>query len=156
MTYSLSFNMLWETKKYVAFLGREVPARFISERDNQEPTARQIAILDSVDDLSQEIVPQLVEWAQRDLQTRLSNWGITIDELEIEIEPDNLQNHFSINEILVPRIGDCKINYIFLAGACDWDEEHGIEFLLKDGKPISCGAQEGLALNKSWDAYLQV
>ena len=155
MTYKFSFNILWETNKYVAFLDRQVPARFISEQDDQEPTARQIAVLDSLDELTADQMPQLVEWARRDLQARLTNWGITLDELDVEIDVDNLQNHFSIKEVLIPRISDCQTNYIFLAGECDWEQDHGIEFLLKNSKPILCGAQEGLALSESWDEYLK-
>ena len=105
-------------------------------------------------ELTADMMPHLIEWARRDLQARLLNWGITLDELEVEIDLDNLQNHFSINEVLIPRISDCQTNYIFLAGECDWDQDHGIEFLLKDGKPIRCGAQKGLALSKGWDEYL--
>ncbi|MBI5035193.1 MAG: hypothetical protein HZB51_32100 [Chloroflexi bacterium] len=132
-----------------------MPARFISESDVQEPTTRQIAVLDSLDKLTADLMPQLIEWAQRDLQTCLSNWGITLDELGIEIDLNNLQNHFSIAEILIPRLGDCKTDYVFLAGECDWDSDHGIEFLLKNGIPILCEAQEGLAMNESWDDYLK-
>ena len=99
-------------------------------------------------------MPALVDLARRDFQTRLAAWGITADELEVEIDEDHLQNHFVINSILIPRLGDCQINYVFLAGECDWDMEHGIEFLLKDGWPIRCEAQAGLALNAAWSNYL--
>src|SRR5262245_17172399 len=100
MAYTLIFNTHWETKKYLAFLGRELIVRFISENNDQEPTPRQIAALDSVDELTEAIMPQLAQWAERDLQTRLTNWKVTLAELEIEIDLQNLQNHFSINEIL--------------------------------------------------------
>lgn len=156
MTYHFHFDTLWQTTKYIAFLGRQLPARFISEQDDQEPTARQIAVLDSLDKLTADLIPQLIEWARRDLQARLSNWGITLDELEAEIDLDNLQNHFSINEVLVPRIAECQNNYIFLNGECDWDPDHGIEFLLKNGILILCEAQEGLAMSESWEDYLKV
>ncbi len=158
MTFHLTFNGLWQTTKYIAFLGRELPVHFVSEQDDQPPTPRQIAVLDSLDQVTPDIVPQLAQWVQHDLQDRLARWGITLEEMQeelgIEIDVDDLQKHFAINEILIPRIGDCRTTFVVLQGACEWDSEHGIEFLLKDGRPILCGPQEGLALSAEWDDYL--
>ena len=158
MNYELRFDILWQTQKYLPFLGREVLVEFISEEDDQEPTARQIALLDSLDRLTDNIIEKLAIWARKDFLQRLDNWGMTDEELfeviGIKIDEQNIQNHFKINDILVPRIGRCRVDYVFICGSCDWDEEHGIEFLLKNGEPIRCDAQEGLALSAEWDDYL--
>jgi len=158
MNYELKFDILWQTQKYLSFLKREVLVEFISEEGDQEPTARQISLLDSLDILTEEILEKLNVWARKDFRQRLNNWGMTAEELfeeiDIEIDEQNIHNHFIINEIVVPRIDGCSANYIFICGSCDWDEEHGIEFLLRDGEPIRCNAQEGLAQNAEWDDYL--
>jgi hypothetical protein len=159
MNYELKFDILWQTKKYLPFLKREVLVEFISEEGDQEPTARQIALLDSLDALTEEIIEKLAVWARKDFRQRLSNWGMTAEELfeeiAIKIDEQNIYNHFIIDEAVIPRIDGCNANYIFICGSCDWDEEHGIEFLLKNGEPIRCNAQEGLAQNAEWDDYLE-
>jgi hypothetical protein len=159
MPYELTFDVLWQTKKLIPFLGTEVVVMFISEEDDHSPpTSRQIALLDSLDKLNDKIIPELVAWARKDFRQRLENWGITPAELTeengFEISEDKIQNHFQLDQIVIPRIEDCRHDYVFLCGNCDWDVEHGIEFLLKDGIPIGCSAQEGLYTSAEWNDYL--
>ena len=158
MPYEITFNMFWQTQKYLPFLKREVLAGFISEAGDQAPTERQIALLDSLDALTDEINPLLSAWAKKDFRRRLENWGMTPEELneelDMEIDEQNIQNHFSINQVIIPRIGNCNRDYIFLCGSCDWDEEHGIEFLLENGKPVRSDAQGELSLSGEWNKYL--
>ena len=159
MPYELTFNVLWQTQKYIPFLGFVVSVYFISETDEDlPPTKRQIELLDSVDNLTDEIKPELAIWARKDFKKRLENWGITPDELAeengFEIDEQSIERHFRIDQVVIPRIEGCNHNYIFLAGKCDWDVEHGIEFLLKNGAPIRCAAQEGLWSSAEWEDYL--
>jgi hypothetical protein len=158
MDYELTFDVLWQTRKYIPFLEREVLVRFISEEGDQQPTSRQIAIADSLHLLAHELPQALTVWARTSFQAQLDQWGLTSEELcaeiGIKINKQSIQNHFEIDEVIIPRINQCKENYIFLCGCCDWDGEHGIEFLLKDGTPIQCTSQDGLAFSEAWDIYL--
>jgi len=159
MPYELTFSILWQTKKYIPFLGREVSVTFISETDDDlPPTKRQIEIVDSLDNLTDMIKSELAIWARKDFKRRLKNWGITSDELAeengVEIDEQSIEKHFRIDQVVIPRIEGCNHNYAFLAGECDWDVEHGIEFLLKNGVLIRCAAQEGLSSSAEWEDYL--
>jgi hypothetical protein len=158
MPYELTFDILWQTHKYIPLLRREVLVEFISEDGDQEPSQRQIALLDSLDTLTEEINSKLANLAREDFKTRLENWGITpqelYEEIEMEIDEQNIQNHFKIEQVVIPPIRNCSFDYVFMCGNCDWDEEHGIEFLLKNGEPVQCNAQGGLASGAEWNDYL--
>ena len=71
MSYELKFDHLWQTHKFIIFLERKVLVQFISETGNQEPTQRQIALLDSLDSLPKEMNLKLVDLAKKDFKTRL-------------------------------------------------------------------------------------
>ena len=160
MKYDLTFNVLWETKKFVSVLNRELDICFISEDfDKLPPTDHQIALLDSLDNLPSSIITQLNDWARKYFQSCMINWRIPdeeiIEEFGFEIDKERIQNHYKIDKVIIPRINSCSDNYVFLAGECDWDIEHGIEFLLKNRTPIQCTAQDGLCFNEAWDEYLK-
>ncbi len=154
MPYKFTFDILWQTRKYIPLLRREVLVEFISEEHNQEPTQRQIDLLDSLDTLTDKINSKLAVLAIEDFKTRLENWGMTPQELDQEIDEQNIQKHFKLEQVVIPRIKNCSYDYVFICGSCDWDKEHGIEFLLKNGEPIQCNAQEGLAVSTEWGKYL--
>src|SRR5689334_17775139 len=109
MNYELKFDILWQTQKYLPFLKRQVLVEFISEEGDQEPTARQIALLDSLDVLTEEILEKLALWAGKDFRQRLDQWGMMAEELfeeiGMKIDEQNIRNHFLIDEIIIPRIG---------------------------------------------------
>ena len=159
MKYDLTFNRFWETIKNISVLNREVEVYFISE-DYKEmaPTERQIKLLDSLDNLPVTIIEQLNEWARKYYRKCMVDWQIPgyeiMEDFGFEIDEANIQNHYGIGEVVIPRIQSCTDKYVFLTGGCGWDIEHGIEFLLKNGTPIQCTAQEGLCLNKGWDKYI--
>ena len=153
MSYKLTFDVLWQTKKFVPFRMRELPVQFISEQDEQPPTVCQVEVLTSIDTLTTALIPVLTTWAKMYYRTvaelfPLAEYGITIGKTRLE-------QQYTITEIVVPRLSTCTTNYLFLCGECDWDSEHGIEFLLANGSPIRCNAQEGLALSEEWDDYLR-
>ena len=66
---------------------------------------------------------------------------------------DQVWRHVDIGEVLVPRHGRSRDRYVFLHGGCAWDEEHGLELLLKNGRLLRVGRQEGLFCNEEWDLY---
>jgi len=159
MPYDFTFDIFWQTKKYIEFIGHEVPVYFISETSEKlEPTKRQIELLDSIDNLPDNIQSEMASYARKDYKSRLEAWGLSPDELAeengFEIDEENIDGHFRINQVVIPRVNECKHTYVFFAGECDWDVEHGIEFLLKDGVPIRCSAQEGLSTSAEWEDYL--
>jgi len=159
MDYELKYDVFWRTNKYIPFLGFEIGVKFISEdHEDQPPTPRQMALLDSIDKLTENFKPKIDDWAKKDFKQRLAKWRMPRETLEksigITIDEQNIQNHYHIHQVTIPRIEICVHNYIFLSGECDWDMEHGIEFLLKNGDPIRCSAQQGLSLSGKWNQYL--
>jgi hypothetical protein len=61
--------------------------------------------------------------------------------------------HVDLREILIPRHGKSRDRYVFLHGNCDWDREHGLELLLKNGRLLRVGRQEGLFCSEEWGLY---
>jgi hypothetical protein len=159
MTHELTSHVMWQTKLLVKFLGYEITAYCNPETDRDlPPTRRQMELLDSLENLPDAIKPELAEWARKDYHSRLQHWELSGEELAGEIgfpiDEENIERHFRIREAVVPGVNGCATAYLLLIGRCDWDAEHGIEFLLKDGSPIRCSAAEGLSTSAEWDEYL--
>jgi hypothetical protein len=152
MNYQFTFDVLWKTTKYILFLERELEVIIISESNDQEPTVRQVEVIDSIDKISPTVLGLIREQAKA-YYKRVAEL-VDLEEYDIEINEEDLDNHYSLNGIVIPRMQDCTTNYVFLTGECDWDPEHGIEILLKEGVPIECGEQDCLYLNAAWKSYI--
>jgi hypothetical protein len=61
-------------------------------------------------------------------------------------------SYVGFSTITLPAHGATRDRYVFVAGGCDWDEEHGIELLFKNGRLFKLSAQDGLATNEAWYA----
>lgn len=75
-------------------------------------------------------------------------------EFEFSISSSNeIWNYISISEITISRrpYGN-KAVYVSLLGGCEWEEEHGLQIVLKNGKTISRVSDQDGHLTWS-DAY---
>ena len=72
-----------------------------------------------------------------------------------EIRRDNIRDFYEIDEIVIPPHGATNRVYQFLSADCDWEPEHCMEFLLCDGKVVSCTDQDCLYLDETWNRYIK-
>lgn len=145
----------WVTEKHVPFLGETVEITVIPE-DGQEarPSPRQLAAIDALDDLPPEILEK-IDNAADGHRRRVDDLINLAEEGLGDIQRDNIHEHYEIDEVVIPPHGTSPRIFQFISAECDWEEEHGMEILLCDGKVVSCTNQDCLYLENAWKGYLK-
>jgi len=145
----------WVTNRHVPFLCREVEIVVVPEDlEEARPTHRQIAAIDALDDVPDSIVKRLNDAADGH-RRRIHDLIDLAEEGLGDICRENIADYFEIDEIVIPPLGDCARVYHFLSADCDWEPEHGLEFLLRDGEVVSCTNQDCLYLDEAWRGHLR-
>jgi len=145
----------WFTEKFVPFLGETVEITVVPEDGQQaRPSPRQLAAIDALDDLPANILDRIDSAA--DGHRRRVDEMINLHEEGLgDIQRDNIGEYYDINEVVIPPHGTSRHLYQFLLAECDWEEEHGMEFLVCDGKVVSCTNQDCLYLDEAWAGFLK-
>lgn len=65
----------------------------------------------------------------------------------------NVWKHLKLTDVFVPQHGKSVDRYVFVAGSCDWEDEHGLELLFKNEQLLKVGRSDGLAQNEEWELY---
>jgi hypothetical protein len=145
----------WATQRHVPALGRTLHFYVIPEGESARPTARQVAALAQLDALPADLWEALDDAAEAyrrrtDEEVDLAGEGLG------HIQRANVRDHYRIEQGVIPRLGECADVYHFLTGGCDWETEHGLEVLLKNGVVVACGPNDCLySKGAEWDEYLR-
>ncbi|MCU0721360.1 MAG: hypothetical protein MUC83_16740 [Pirellula sp.] len=67
---------------------------------------------------------------------------------------NNIDEHYEIQCALVPPLWGSVDRYLVLGGNCDWDDEHGIQMIIKNATVIKCGESDGIYQGLGWDALI--
>ncbi len=146
----------WSRRSFVPFVGREVELAVDPEDFKRAPpTPRQLAAAASALELPEELRDRLDDAAERYRLDVHEAVGLTWPEVR-DINRSNIRDHYELARVLVPRLAASPHNFLFLEGECDWEDEHGIEFLLRDGVVLVCGPQEQLSNSAEWDDHIKV
>lgn len=144
---------IWEAESQMPLFQATVTI-YIMQEDDQQPTGRQQEILASLqntpNDLLLDIKTCAMEYYREiDSVVNLTEEGKAIDERSLE-------QHFRIKSVLIPEIRNCSTNYCFMSFDCDWEEEHGMQVLLADGKIIACGQHSSLPFSPQWAQAISI
>ena len=145
----------WVTNKHVPFLGGDIDIVVVPEDlEEARPSPLQLAAIDALDDIPTSILDKIDDAA--DAHRRRVDEMINLAEEGLgHIRRNNIREYYEINEVAIPPHGASKRVYQFLSADCDWEDEHGMEFLLCDGKVVSCTNQDCLYLDEAWSGYLK-
>ncbi len=144
----------WEIQQAVPFLGQAVSVTILPESKEQEPSPSQIAVLHSVESLAATFLDALDDAAEA--YRKEVDDAVDLSEYDLgQINRSNIRKHYALDSIVIPRHGSSPHTWFFIAAECDWEEEHGMETLVKDGAIISCGMSNVLYLNEEWDRYIE-
>ncbi len=66
----------------------------------------------------------------------------------------NIDEHYRIELVTVPPIGNSDKRLLILSGECDWDPEHGIQFIVKNAQIIQTTASDGVYQGAGWKDFL--
>jgi hypothetical protein len=119
------------------------------EDGSDRPSERQLASLESISNLPAIKLTAELMAAARDY-CRFIDAKIGLESEGVYIDEQNIDNHYSILEVTVPRLGDCDIDFALLGMACDWEEEHGMHALLSNGRVAYCGSCATVFYGAGW------
>lgn len=134
---------LWKSVLYVPLLRSNV-ALYIVQENPSDPTSRQQHILESMESLPASLLDDIADHALGHYRrSDAATEGILVDST-------NVAKHFQYKSILIPEIQNCETKFFFLSADCDWGQEHGMQFLIGDGRVIACGDHSSLPFSKQW------
>ncbi len=67
-----------------------------------------------------------------------------------DVTRHNIDDHYQIQRALVPPLWGSEDRYLVLGGNCDWDDEHGIQMVVKNATVIKCGPADGIYQGLGW------
>ncbi|QDT78582.1 hypothetical protein Mal35_20310 [Gimesia maris] len=146
-------SRLWGARSIVASCGNMECQIYIIQEGELPPTQHQLQVLES-----------FMRLAEADVATDLADYAlkyceeveelIDLKEEGIEIDKKNISNHFNVTTILIPELGDSDSAFVFLSADCEWEEEHGMQFLFENGKIIWCGDHGTLPFSPQWNSII--
>ncbi|MDZ4782991.1 MAG: hypothetical protein SGJ19_22325 [Planctomycetia bacterium] len=143
---------LWEREQYVPLLERTIKIYIMQEGD-KSPTGRQLEIVDSINSFPVDFLSAAASHAW-DYYQRLDAILKYAKNGGVVFKRDEVSQHFFFKSALIPQIKNCEANFIFLAAHCDWEEEHGMGFLVENGQIIFCGDETSLPFSAAWEEII--
>jgi hypothetical protein len=142
----------WSRQIVLPFQERPVQIRIDTDSNEEPPTARQMAVADCIPEYLAGIKRHLDARAEQNC--RKVDYAVNLEEEGIPINYDRIGDHYTIETALVGYVDGCEGNYFFLGCECDWEEEHGLEFLLDGSRILYCYHHTGtFIMTKSDEIY---
>lgn len=148
-----NFEHEWENcyalDRQVDFLGFDCRVVVCAEDGADGPSWRQRRLLSRVLRYSEHsLVDDAAELyrANVDEMVGLDEYGLG------HINRSNIREHYGISRITIPIQAGSPDDYIVLDGGCDWEEEHGLQLLIKNGQEcVKFGGFESWRRQKPWE-----
>jgi hypothetical protein len=148
-------DYFWTGLLYIPFLDTETKISVVCDTspEQTEPTPRQLALVNALLSLPASLVNEMDDAAEK--WRACVDDAVDLSEYDLgHINRQNIREHYQVQAIYIPPIGDCQDDYQFITSECDWEEEHGMQLLLKNGKFVSFGEQDGSFLNRNWIPHI--
>ena len=139
----------WATRRHVPALGADVTVEVYPESPGAAVSPRQAAVIAALDHLPPDFRDRLDDAAEVNREefdelVDLKSCGLG------HINRTNIREHYSLPSLIIPPLNRVRGDYFFLAGNCDWEEEHGIEMIVKDGGVVRCTANDCAYMASDW------
>lgn len=136
----------------VPLLGSELPVRVVPERKGVSRSQQEA--LQALLHLPAEEREEFTHPLALDCWYTCQEFEITEEDPPVKLRKRaQVWRHIDFREVLIPSHGKSRDRYVFLNGRCGWDEEHGLEILLKNGRLLRVGRQGGLFCSEEWELY---
>ncbi len=126
-----------EGKVYFGYIGDYIDLRFKKEipMEYVEKTAEKL------NEISEETMEQLFNFSIKYCRWNLDEWKHLKRKIRLDLikKPSDIMKHMSIEGLIVNLPEDMSQIGINLEGSCKWEEEDGIQWLIKDDKVIYTG-----------------
>ncbi len=134
----------WTTHVSVSGFRKLLAVSIDTDGANAQPTGKQLLIVEHVGDILARIQPELEAHAlayccQVESVVNFKEEGIVVDKSRIRA-------HFAYKRVLIASVDECVGHYYFISCDCDWEIEHGMQFLMDHDQILRCGQNEGMFL----------
>ena len=126
----------WTRSVALPFQDGAVELRIQTDGENNPPSSRQIDVANSLHHHLEDLKSKLDLMAAA--YCHEIDEDVCLADEEIDIDYDAISKHWSVNCVLIGNLETCNGNYYFLSCDCDWEPEHGMEFLLDGTDVVYC------------------
>ncbi len=122
---------------YFKYLGDYIDLRF----DKGIPMEYVEKTAEKLNDISEETMEQLFNFSIKYCRWNLEEWKHLKRKIRLDLikKPSDIMKHMSIEGLIVNLPEDMSQIGINLEGSCDWEEEDGIQWLIRDDTVVYVG-----------------
>ena len=121
----------------VKFFGSSCDVCVTLEEGRTSPSIRQRLLIYRLQRYAPELMEKICDAAERHRFEYEGPVGFLHEEYGLPImNRKNIREHFSYGLILIPRLTGSSDDYTVLGCDCEWDIEHGMEMLIKNGTEV--------------------
>ena len=133
-----------ELTEKVKFQGFDVDVLVILEEGRKTPTLRQRFLIYRMQRYASALRESINDAADEHRVNFEGMVGDLTEEYGLPVmNRENIQNHFWVSSVWIPRLIGSSDDYIALGCSCNWEEEHGMEMLIKNGESVEWHGQDG-------------
>ena len=131
-----------EGEVYFNYLKKDISILF----DKEVPMEYVVKNINYLNSLDESVILSLCEYSNRFCQRMMHNYPDVsyptgLNQINNPIE---ILNFMEILRLKVDMYDDDSISVLNLSGSCDWDEDNGIQWLIKDDKVVYVGPWDDL------------
>lgn len=116
---------------------------------NPDPYPEQLKAISFIQENHSIIREEIIKRTLVELPEIIKNYGLEDEKRFRNISKENVINLFGISSITILITSKNGSSYFDVSGGCEWDEEHGLNFLMHEEKILTFGGIEG---NSYWTA----
>ena len=145
--FSYKFNSMdyyVEMDERIDLLGEtELEVWVILEERQSKPTLRQRMLIYKLKRYGMKLKSKLDDSADRHRIDYEARVGDLTEEYGLpKMNRQNIADHYGFGLVWIPRLEDSSDDFVVLACDCIWEEEHGMEMLIKNGNSVEwCGTE---------------
>ena len=149
---SLNFETsqgFWTAKTIVPGIAASIEIRIYVD-NSPSPTDRQFEVAGKVVAYLQSAWPNIVKSAEA--YCRNVDDAVDLQDEGIRIDYSHLDRHFTPRNILISHLDGVQSDFYFVGCDCDWEEEHGMQFVMEAASVLGCGGHTGAFIMTKDDA----
>jgi len=117
--------------------------------ENPDPYPEQLKTINFILQHHDKIKEKIIDKTIEELPEIIKNYGLEDEEQFKNISKESVIKLFGISSITILIPSKNGSSYFDVSGGCDWDEEHGLNFLMHEERVLTFGGIEG---NSYWTA----
>ena len=144
----------WKGALHVSFLDSKVEICIMPVQGDQRPTPSQLELVEAIRKLPKSIRPRMNDAAEA--WRECCDEAVDLSEYDLgHINRRNIQKHYQVTAIDVPRDAEHEDDYLIFVADCEWESEHGMQLILKNREFVLFGEQDGACWADDLPRYVE-